>query len=79
MSRLQQVALNESGFAFDPQTGDCYKLNSTASEIVQQFKQGKAVGEVAQALASQYGITKTQALEDIQDLLLQLKNFGLLR
>ena len=28
--RLNEIALNESGFAFDPHSGECFRLNESA-------------------------------------------------
>lgn len=77
MSRIQEIAINETGFAFDPQTGDCYRLNETAGFLFHLLKQGLDLKEIAAHFSQKFGIDRTLALEDTQDFLQQLKSYGL--
>ena len=75
---LRQLAINDEGFAFDPRTGECFRLNSTAQFILKALKAGKPTEQVAHLLADDFKVPETSALEDVHDFLVQLKIQGLL-
>jgi len=50
------LALSESGFMFDPETGDSYSLNTTGKDIINQIKQGIAVEEIRKNLLKKYDV-----------------------
>ena len=79
MNRLNQLAINRDGFAFDPMVGESYTLNVTAREAVAEFAKGASVAQVAQRFASDYGITQGDAERDLADLVSRLKQFGLMQ
>jgi hypothetical protein len=74
---LKQLAINDEGFAFDPRTGDCFRLNSSAQFIIRQLKLSKTEIETAKLLSAEFQVNPDQALEDVQDLMLQIKIQGL--
>ena len=76
-NNLRQLAINDEGFAFDPRTGDCFKLNTTAQTILRALKLNKSTEQIATQISSEFGISELEALEDIQDFLFQLKIQGL--
>jgi len=77
MSRVETLALNDSGFAFDPMSGESFTLNETAIEIIKAVKEGKSEREIAEQLSSVYEIETLDSFTDVLDFIKQLKNFGL--
>lgn len=72
MSRLQTLAINAEGFAFNPMTGECFRLNETAEAVIAAFRLGKTVEEVAAILAQEHGIPVGRALSDVLEFRTQL-------
>lgn len=77
LNKIKNLALSETGFLFDPATGNTFTLNESAVFIMKMLKSGMQQGEIADSLASEFEVTATQALEDVSDALLQLREAGL--
>ncbi|ERM83334.1 hypothetical protein P872_15945 [Rhodonellum psychrophilum GCM71 = DSM 17998] len=50
----KNIAISDSGFVFDPGTGDSYTLNPTGLEIIQLIKSGKSYEEILQEMSAKY-------------------------
>jgi PqqD family protein of HPr-rel-A system len=72
------MAISDNGFLFDPGTGNTYTLNETAVIIFNCLKGGVARKDIVARLAQLYEVTAEQAEADTGDILVQLKEFGLL-
>lgn len=74
MSRLGILAINDEGFAFDPQTGDSFTLNKTALCILKGLKENKTTEEIISAIAEEFETPATEELEkDILDFIEHLR------
>ncbi len=60
----KNIATSESGFIFNPSTGDSYAANPVAAEIVQLLKQGTASSSVKEQLLQQYGVEPLRLEQD---------------
>ena len=78
MNRLNQLAVNQDGFAFDPMTGESFTLNPTAAAVVKQFSSGASTKEAAEHLTQVFEVSAEEALRDVEDLVSRLKNFNLM-
>jgi PqqD family protein of HPr-rel-A system len=52
----KNIAISDSGFVFDPGSGDSYTLNPTGLEIVQLIKEGKDFAEILQTITEKYEV-----------------------
>lgn len=78
VSRLRQIAINESGFVFDPLTGHTFTVNETALAVIQALKQGSGVEQIAAQLGSDFEIDGGEDLvRDVEDFLSRLREHGL--
>lgn len=77
MSRIEMMAINDTGFAFDPMSGESFTLNETAVEIIKALKAGKSEREIAEELSAVYEVEALDGLTDILDFIKQLKMFRL--
>ena len=51
---LRALAVSETGFAFDPRTGQSFTINHTGIAALELFRQGKNLEEAAETLAHRY-------------------------
>lgn len=80
VSRLRQLAINESGFVFDPLTGHTFTLNDTGLAVLQAIKQGQEPELVVEQLAEQFELDGSEDVaRDVDDFLSRLREHGLLR
>lgn len=76
LNKIKNLALSETGFLFDPATGNTYTLNESAVFILKALKDGKTPTDIAGALTAEFEVNAAQAHEDVSDAILQLKEAG---
>ncbi len=72
MSLKKNIAISDSGFIFDPLTGNSFSTNPIGLEIIEQLKQNKTVAEIKNKLAEQYDLESIAIEKDLDDFLQQL-------
>jgi len=75
--KLNDLAINQSGFIFDPATGYSYNANDTAIQIINQLIEGQAVEEIVKQLTEDYEVTRDDAVSDVEYFLRVLENYNL--
>ncbi len=78
MQLRKNIATSESGFIFNPATGDSFSANPLASEIITLLKQGLSVSEIKKNIQEKYDVENGQLEKDWDDFLLQLRDANLL-
>lgn len=53
-NRIQNLAINESGFIFDPITGITYTVNEVGRFILEQLKQGASTEKIVKAIGDEF-------------------------
>ncbi len=56
MKIKKNVAISETGFVFDPATGDSYSLNPMGLEIIDMIRKGKTQEAITASILSEYEI-----------------------
>ncbi|HRE37308.1 MAG TPA: PqqD family protein [Chitinophagaceae bacterium] len=74
----KNIATSESGFIFNPSTGDSYAANQVATDILQLLKQGTALSLVKEQLLEKYRVDPLRLEQDWDDFINQLKQANLL-
>jgi len=78
MQLRKNIATSESGFIFNPATGDSFSANPLASEIITLLKQGLSASEIKKNIQEKYDVENGQLENDWDDFLLQLRDANLL-
>jgi len=71
--RLSQLAVNDEGFAFDPQTGESFTLNDMGRRLVQALAAGDALDEIVDVLAERFSMETREVRADVWDFIEQLR------
>ncbi|MGF2410782.1 HPr-rel-A system PqqD family peptide chaperone [Ferruginibacter sp.] len=74
----KNIATSESGFIFNPSSGDSYNVNPVAAEILQQLKQGTALAAIKENILKDYEVEPMRLEQDLEDFMNQLKEANLL-
>jgi hypothetical protein len=78
--RLRDLALNDSGFAFDPLTGHTFTINATGRFALRCLKDGMTSDETAHRLRESFAVSgEHDPSRDVQDFVSQLRECGLLK
>ena len=79
VSRLKQLAINESGFVFDPVTGHTFTLNDTGLAVLQRLKDGLHPDVLPDEIAEQFELDGSEDVSrDVDDFVNRLREHGLL-
>jgi len=71
------LAISDTGFVFDPSTGNTFLLNETGIFILRKLVQGCERDAVVEALVEEYDVDAEQAGRDLADILIQMQEFGM--
>lgn len=79
MSLKDNIAISDSGFIFDPNTGDSYNMNQVAREIITYMRQGKSDKEISDILYNKYDVDETILEQNLFDFKSMLSYYKLLK
>jgi len=75
----KNIAVSESGFVFNPMTGDSFSANPVGKDILQWLRDEKTKDEIVRLLIKKYRIEKATAEKDLYDFMLMLKGFQIVQ
>ena len=78
MKIKKNIAISESGFVFDPTTGESYSLNSIGIEMVDLLKQEKSFEEIRDFVLEKYDIDAVSFEKYYYDFISRLREFKLI-
>ncbi len=76
--KIKDLAINESGFVFNPYTGESFSVNATGYEILKLLRTDLSQEEIVNELTGIFEISKDQAEKDVLDFLNILEKYDLL-
>ncbi len=78
MKLNSNLAVSESGFLFNPSSGDSFSMNPVATEVILLLKEGKSVEEVKKKLLNEYDVDRASLERDIDEFMFELRDFYLI-
>ena len=78
MNIKSDIALSDSGFVFNPASGESYTVNPIGVEIIQFLKDGKSIQEVCELILENYNTDLTTVDKDLNDFIVMLKQYSLI-
>jgi len=78
MRLKKNIATSESGFIFNPGTGDSFSANEVGTEIIFLMKDGMDSGSIKNKILLRYDVEEAQLNKDFDDLIMQLRDHNLL-
>jgi hypothetical protein len=78
MKVRKNIAISDSGFLFNPTTGDSYSVNPIGQEILQLLQDEKSEEEIMEHIVANYMIDKNTVEKDLYDFLNMLQNYKLI-
>lgn len=74
---IRKLAVSETGFIFDPQTGHSYIVNEVGIDILNLMKKDKSEDEIVKFILDNYEISFDQVKRDYDSFLIKLKQYEL--
>lgn len=78
MKLKQKLAISDSGFIFDPTTGESFSINQEGLTILQLLKEGKTEEEIKAMFLNEYDVDETTLDRSLLDFISMLKNYNLI-
>lgn len=78
MKIKSNIAVSDSGFIFNPDTGESYTVNPIGARIIQMLKDGRKSPEISGELLSEYNVEASTLEKDIDDFTGLLRNYSLI-
>ncbi len=67
MKISENLAISESGFLFNPSTGESFTVNPVGAEIIELLKEGKSEEEIKESLLGIYEVDDKTLQKDLHD------------
>jgi hypothetical protein len=77
MKLKKNIAVSETGFVFDPSSGDSFTLNNMGMEVLDMIRSGKTQSEISMAITSKYDVDNASFERYYYDFVATLKLFQL--
>jgi len=77
MKIKRNIALSDSGFVFDPSTGDSFSTNPIGLEIIKSLKEGKTAEEIKAHAVKNYMTDEATFEKDFYDFTKMLAKLNL--
>lgn len=71
----KRLALSESGFVFDPVSGQSFSVNETGLVILHLAQHEDDIDQITVQLAEQFDASLVEIKRDVQDFVTRLKGF----
>jgi hypothetical protein len=72
---LRRLALSDSGFIFDPVTGNSFTANSTGHAILRQLQRASEMTRIIDALRQEFAVEPGVAERDVVEFAGLLRNY----
>lgn len=79
MNIKKNIALSDSGFIFNPSSGDSYSVNPIGIEIIKLLKEGKSNEDISNHIIENYAVDKATVEKDYYDFLKMLEQHKLVQ
>jgi len=77
MKLKHNIAVSQSGFIFNPATGDSFSVNEIAIRILEMLRNRQTPASILTTLAEEYEADRETLERDLNDFLLHLQQLGL--
>ena len=78
MKVKKNIAISDSGFLFNPSTGDSYSVNPIGQEIISLLKEGKSESQVKAHILNEYMTDHDAVEKDLYDFKNMLEHYKII-
>ncbi len=78
MKIKKNIAISESGFVFDANSGDSYSLNNTGKDILSLLQENKNEDEIKEYIIQKYDVDASTLENNYYDFINMLSNLNLI-
>lgn len=75
----KNIAISESGFIFNPSTGDSFSTSHIGQDIIRMLQSEKSLEDVMQSVQEKYSVDRQTLEKDLGDFLYMLQSYQIIR
>jgi hypothetical protein len=79
MKLNKNLAVSETGFIFNPTSGDSFTANEIGADILNLMKDDKSLADIKTALLEKYDVEPNQLEKDVDDYIVLLRDNNLIQ
>ncbi len=79
MKLNKNLAVSESGFIFNPSTGDSFSVNGIGAEILELLRADNNLENILNTLSQKYEVEKPVLEKDVDDFLMLLRDNNMMQ
>ena len=72
-------AVSETGFIFNPTSGDSFTANEIGADILNLLKEDKSIEDIKSSLIDKYDVDASQLEKDVEDFIVLLRDNNLIQ
>jgi len=73
----KKIAISESGFIFNPSSGDSFSMNPIGMEILEMIKEEKSEAEIKAKIMEEYEVSGAVLEKSVNEFIDALKGYGI--
>ncbi len=77
MKLIKNIALSDTGFVFNPTTGDSFSVNPIGLSILRDFKDKKSEAQIKSRLLDEFQTDKETIEKDLYDFMKMIEQLNL--
>ncbi|PLX00345.1 MAG: HPr-rel-A system PqqD family protein [Marinilabiliales bacterium] len=77
MKVRENLAISDTGFVFDPTSGDSFSLNPIATDLMNLLKNSTSMEDIKFYFVNKYEVSESTVEKDVIDFISVLKQHGL--
>ncbi len=74
----KNIAISETGFVFNPISGDSFSTNPCGQEILKKLKSDISFNDLVEFISDTFSVDKSTTEKDIADFIIMLKSYQIL-
>ncbi len=74
----QNIAISETGFLFNPSTGESFTINAVGAHFISLMKEGLSNDEIINKMSEEYDADANEISKDLEEFLDSLKHNNLI-
>lgn len=77
MNLIANIALSDTGFVFNPSTGDSFSVNPIGLSVLKDLKDNKSITEIHNRILTEFNTDEATVEKDLYDFIAMLKQMQL--
>jgi hypothetical protein len=79
MNLKNNIAISDSGFVFNPASGESFSVNPIGLEMLNHIRQGQSIEEIVNSIEKDFQVEKSVIERDLHDFIDMMSQYHLIQ